>query len=159
MTKFYSTPEGFNILKDKLEKVKENQKEALEDLKSAQENGAELSENVEYLEAKDRLTKADNERSYLEDKISKTQIIDINNIKNTEKVVFGSTVKLFDVDKEFEMVYKIVGEEEADIKSNKISYLSPLAKAIMGKSINEEISFDLPNGEDRIVEIISVEHL
>ncbi len=158
MTKFYSTPEGFQILKDSLEKVKVDQKSALEDLKAAQENGNDLSENVEYLEAKDRLSGFDNKLSALVEKISQTKILDIKDTPYTGKVVFGATVTLVDIDTDKELIYKIVGDEESNIKENKISYASPLGRAIIGRSEGDEITFELPSGGDREVEILKVEH-
>ena len=153
--RFYSTQNGIEILKGKLENSKEQQKLALSDLKNAQEENTDLSENNEYLEAKDRLNYYDSEISKIEDRISKTVVVPKNN-NSKEKVIFGCTVELFDVDKEESFTIKIVGEEESNFKENKISYLSPMARAIMGQPEGEEITFDLPNGKDRMVEILSI---
>ena len=152
--KLYSTPKGFEILKEKLSNLKEQQKETLKDIKKAQEDNSELSENNEYLEAKDRLSYIDKEIAKYQERISKTTIIE--KPKNPEKVVFGSTVKMIDVDTEEELTMTIVGEEESDIKNGFISYLSPLSRSIIGKMVGDETSFDLPNGKDRMIEVIDI---
>lgn len=153
---YYSTPNGLEIIREKLNKLKTDHKEALEDLKNSQSNNTDLSENNEYLEAKDRLDKIDNEKVKLEDRYSRTKVINPKDYSNLNKVGFGLIVSVYDLDTEEEFQYQIVGEEESNIKDGKISYLSPLAKSIIGKEVGEEVFFDLPNGKDRNIEITDI---
>lgn len=153
---YYSTPYGVEILNKKIQKLKQNHKDALEDLKNSQSNNTDLSENNEYLEAKERLDKIDEEKNRIEDRLYRTRVIKPNENPSREKVTFGLTITLYDIDQDKEFSYQIVGEEESDIKSGKISYLSPLAKAILGKSVGDEATFDLPGGDDRCVEIVEI---
>lgn len=153
--KYYSTPEGFEIIKNKINNLREQQKEALKDIKNAQSENSDLSENSEYLEAKERLNYIDGELNKMEDKLSKTIVIEPNNNQKT-KVIFGCTVKVYDIDQDKEITVKIVGDEESNAKENKLSYLSPFARSIIGKSVGDEATFDLPNGNDRQIKILEI---
>ena len=86
------------------------------------------------------------------------QVIDVKAITHTGKVIFGSTVTLFNVDTEETVTYRIVGDDEAEVKDKKISYASPIAKALIGKNEGDEVAIKIPSGEV-VYEIESVEHL
>jgi transcription elongation factor GreA len=161
MNLYYCTPEGYNQIRVKLEKLRKvDRKEIVQYMNEiAKEQGAgALGESVEYIHANDELNKLERNISILNDKINNSKVIDISKIPKNGKIVFGSTVTLFDLDKKEELVYKIVGEDEADIKCFKISLNSPIARALIGKTIDDEIEIDTPRGE-RFLEVLKIEHI
>ncbi|HER35566.1 MAG TPA: transcription elongation factor GreA, partial [Halothiobacillaceae bacterium] len=90
---------------------------------------------------------------------SHAQIIDVTRMPPGEKVIFGATVELLDLDTDAEIRYKIVGDDEADIKQDLISIHSPIARALIGKSVGDEVTFNAPGGNTRTFEIVEVEYL
>ena len=94
----------------------------------------------------------------IESKLANAQEVDINAVNAQGKVVFGSTVMVVDFQNDQEITYKIVGEDEADIKLGMVSYTSPIARALIGKSEGDEILFQAPGGEKEY-EIISVTYI
>jgi transcription elongation factor GreA len=123
----------------------------------AREHG-DLRENAEYLAAKEQQGFTEGRIKEIEAKLADAQIIDVTKIRPTGKVVFGATVTLLPVDGGDASRYKIVGEDEADIKSNTISVMSPLARALVGKSEGDTVTVLAPNGAIEY-EIDRVEHL
>ena len=95
---------------------------------------------------------------YKRQKLSNAQIIDITSIQNTGKVIFGVTVTIVDVDSDEEKVYQIVGDDEADIKSGKLSVNSPIARGLIGREEGDTVQIDTPGGTKEY-EIDKVEHL
>ena len=85
------------------------------------------------------------------------QIVDVSKLSPSDKVIFGSTIHLWDVDEEKEIFYKIVGEDEADLKDNKISVMSPIARALIGKSLDDTVTVSTPSGDNEY-EIVKVEY-
>tara|TARA_B100002019_G_C20970473_1_gene450824 strand:+ start:74 stop:553 length:480 start_codon:yes stop_codon:yes gene_type:complete len=155
--KNYCTPAGREIIVNRIKKLKEKRNDAIEDLKNSTENNnSDLSENNEYLEAKSNLDKIESDLIEYQNYFSNIFVVDVTEIPKSGKVIFGSTVKIVDVDTKEEFTYQIVGQEECN--KTKISYKSPIGKALLGEKEGEEVIFDLPNGEDRCVEIISIEH-
>ena len=149
------TREGFEDLKEELDHLKKVERpKVVEAIEEARAHG-DLSENAEYDAAKEKQGFVEGRIKELESKISQAQIIDPTNLGG-ERVKFGATVTIFDLDTDEEKTYKIVGNEEADIKDNKISYTSPIAKALIGKEVAEEVTIDTPGGE-KLVEVIEVE--
>ena len=149
------TREGFEDLKEELEHLKKVERPKVVDaIEEARAHG-DLSENAEYDAAKEKQGFVEGRIQELEAKISQAEIIDPANLGG-DRVKFGATVTIFDLDTDEEKTYKIVGNEEADIENNKISYTSPIAKAMIGKSIAEEVTIETPGG-DKLVEIIEVE--
>jgi transcription elongation factor GreA len=124
---------------------------------TAREHG-DLRENAEYHAAKEQQSFTEGRIKEIETKLSDAQIIDVTKIKHTGKVVFGATVTLVAVESGDERRYKIVGEDEADLKNNTISVMSPLARALVGKSEGDTVIVKLPNGSTEY-EIDKVEHL
>ena len=118
----------------------------------------DLKENAEYHAAKDQQGFSEGRIKEIEAKLSDAQVIDISRITPTGKVIFGSTVTLTDAADDSEKRYRIVGEDEADIKEQKISVMSPLARAMVGKSEGDAIVVQTPNGEHEY-EIERVEHI
>ena len=118
----------------------------------------DLRENAEYQYAKDEQGFIEGRIVEIGSKLSNARVIDVTSITPTGKVIFGTTVKLMNLDTEQEVTYQIVGDDEADIKSNKISIYSPIARALVGKSVDDVVVVNAPSG-DIEYEILSVEHL
>ena len=123
----------------------------------AREHG-DLRENAEYHAAKEQQGFTEGRIQEIEAKLSDAQVIDITKISPSGKIVFGCTVTLLEHDSHQEVRYKIVGEDEADIKEDKISVLSPMARAMVGKSLGDSVVVKSPDGE-REYEVDTVEHL
>jgi len=123
----------------------------------AREHG-DLRENAEYHAAKEQQGFTEGRIQEIEAKLSDAQVIDITKISSSGKVLFGCTVTLVEHDSHQEVRYKIVGEDEADIKEDKISVLSPMARAMVGKSLGDTVVVKSPDGE-REYEVDTVEHL
>lgn len=129
----------------------------IEAIAEAREHG-DLKENAEYHAAREEQGFIEGRIKEIEGKLSECQVIDVKSIPHTGKVVFGTTVTLFNVTTEETVTYQIVGDDEADVKQKKISYASPIAKAIIGKMEGDEVSIQVPNGEV-VYEIEEVQHL
>ena len=123
----------------------------------AREHG-DLRENAEYHAAKEQQGFTEGRIQEIEAKLSDAQVIDITKISPSGKIVYGCTVTLLEHDSHQEVRYKIVGEDEADIKEDKISVLSPMARAMVGKSLGDTVVVKSPDGE-REYEVDTVEHL
>ena len=123
----------------------------------AREHG-DLKENAEYHAAKEQQGFIEARIKDFEGKLSHLQVIDVTAIDAKGKVVFGSTVDLIDEDTGDELTYQIVGEDEADIKNGLISYTSPIARALIGKSESDVASFQAPGGEKNF-EILDVKYI
>lgn len=151
------TKQGYDKLKSELERLKNIERPAIiAAIASARELG-DLRENAEYHSAKDKQGFIEAQISDYEDKISRAEIIDISKI-NGKKVVFGATVDLEDLDNGKKFSYKIVSEFEADIESGMISDSSPVARAILGKEIGDELEIKVPSGISNY-EIIGIRFL
>jgi transcription elongation factor GreA len=118
----------------------------------------DLKENAEYHAAREQQSFCEGRIKEIEGKLADSEIIDISKIPNTGKVIFGSTVTLYNADTEKSVTYQIVGEDEADVKSGRISYSSPFARAMMGKQVDDEIVVKAPGG-DQAYEVEKVEFL
>ena len=158
MNKEPITLNGLKKLREELVFLKEKKRpEIVASIAEARSHG-DLKENAEYHAAKEQQGFIEGRIKEIEAKLSNVQEIDISNINAKGKVVFGSTVTVVDLENNEETKYKIVGEDEADIQSNLISYSSPIARALIGKSEGEDIIFQAPGGQ-REYEIISVEYI
>jgi len=118
----------------------------------------DLKENAEYHAAREQQSFCEGRIKEIEGKLADSEIIDISKIPNIGKVIFGATVTLYNPDADKQVAYQIVGEDEADVKSGKISVTSPVARALMGKQVGDEIVVKTPGG-DVPYEIEKVEHL
>lgn len=158
MSKILLTKEGFDILQRDLKIYKEIKRpEIIEEIKNARESGGtELTENVAYIEAREQQNQIENKINDLEEKIANCQIIDVASLNDDGIVKFGKKVTLIDLDTDKELTYRIVGEIESNIRENKISYTSPLAKAMMSKKVDDYVDFETPTG-DRSLQILKVE--
>lgn len=150
------TLEGHQRLQDELKQlIRVERPKVVQDIAEARSHG-DLSENAEYDAAKDRQGFVEGRIGELGDKIARAQVIDPASI-NSEKIVFGAKVTLFDVDSEKEVKYQIVGEDEADLKCGKISITSPVGKSLIGHSVDEEVSIVVPSGI-RVYEVTDIEY-
>ena len=113
---------------------------------AAREHG-DLRENAEYHAAKERQGLTEARIRHIEAQLADAKIIDVTKVRPNGKVVFGATITLFDIENSAEVRYKIVGEEEADLKASKISVMSPLAKAVIGKSEGDTAVVETPAGK------------
>ena len=118
----------------------------------------DLRENAEYQYAKEEQGFIEGRIVEIGGKLSNSQVIDVTTLPKSGKVIFGTTVKLLNVDTNEEVTYQIVGDDEADIKIGKISVYSPIARALVGKSIDDVAIVKAPNG-DIEYEICSVEYI
>ena len=118
----------------------------------------DLKENAEYHAAREQQGFNEGRLQEIEGKLADAQVIDVARIPVGEKVIFGVTVTLLDTETDEETRYKIVGEDEADLKIGKISVMSPIARALIGKSVGDAVSVSTPGG-DREYEIDNVEHV
>ncbi|MCH2456730.1 transcription elongation factor GreA [Henriciella marina] len=149
------TAEGHAALDAELKHLKSVERPAvIAAIAEAREHG-DLSENAEYHAAKEKQSFIEGRVAELEDKLARAEVIDVTKLKG-DKVVFGATVTLIDADTEKEVTYRIVGEDEADISKGKVSIQSPIARALIGKTVGDEAEVAAPGGA-RVYEIENVE--
>ena len=152
------TINGQSSLRDELRKLKsEDRPNIIKAIATAREFG-DLKENAEYHAAKEKQSFIEGRIKDIDSKLSNAQVIDVTALNVTDKVVFGSTVSLCNLDDNSEITYKIVGEDESNIESGLLSYKAPLAKAIMGKNINDLIEFNMMDTQKNF-EIIKIEYV
>ncbi|MCF6205045.1 MAG: transcription elongation factor GreA [Methylococcaceae bacterium] len=118
----------------------------------------DLKENAEYHAAKEQQSFTEGRIADIEGKLSNAQIIDITSIDARGKVIFGATVEIEDIDSEDVVTYQIVGVDEADIKEKRISINSPIARALIGKEVEDVVTVKTPSG-DKEYEILSIEYI
>lgn len=158
MDKIPMTHAGAESLRLELAKLKsEDRPRIVAAIAEARAQG-DLRENAEYQYAKDEQGFIEGRIIEIEQKLSAVQIIDISTIPHTGKVIFGVTVCLLNLSDETEVTYKIVGDDESDIKISKISVYSPIARALIGKVEGDVVVVKTPGGEVEY-EICRVEHL
>lgn len=139
------TAEGHQALDEELKHLKSVERPAvIQAISEAREHG-DLSENAEYHAAKERQGWIEGRVQELEDKIARAQVIDTTKMSG-ETIKFGATVTLLDEDTEAESTYKIVGDDEADVKSGKISLSSPIARALINKETGDVVEVNAPGG-------------
>ncbi len=147
MQKYPMTVDGESALRSELEKLKKEERPRIvQAIAEAREHG-DLKENAEYHAAREQQGFCEGRIQEIEAKLSTAQVIDVKNMPATGKVIFGVTVDLINCDTDNEITYKIVGEDESDIKSNKISVTSPIARALIGKEEGEVVVVLAPSGD------------
>ena len=152
------TLNGLNILKSELENLKNVQRpKVVEAIAEARSHG-DLKENAEYHAAKEQQALIESRVLAINDLIARANVIDVTKIENNGKVIFGSTVKVQDLNTNKEISYRLVGQDEADIKKNLIFFKSPIGKSLIGKDKGEMITVDTPSGE-RSFEILDVQYI
>ena len=158
MNKVPMTKRGESMLREELTDLKSNQRPTvIAAISDAREHG-DLKENAEYHAAREQQSFIEGRIKEIEAKLSTSQVIDVTALPKTGKVVFGATVKLMDLDSEEEITYQIVGDDEADLKARRISFGSPVAKALIGKLEGDEVGVSTPNGV-REYEILDVAYI
>jgi len=147
MQKTPMTVEGEAALREELEQlIKVVRPRIINDIATAREHG-DLKENAEYHAAREQQSFAEGRIQEIESKLSNIQVIDINKVPHGDKVIFGSTATIINLETDQTVTYKIVGDDEADVKQAKISYQSPIARALMGKEIGEVVVVKAPSGD------------
>lgn len=144
MEKVPMLAEGYERLTADLKSLREERPKIVEAIEEARAHG-DLSENAEYHAAKERQGQVEAQIAELEDKVSRAQIIDPTTLSG-DKIIFGATVTLLD-ENDKPVRYQIVGQTEADANKGRISYSSPLARALIGKVVGDEIEVTVPSGE------------
>ncbi|MDH3888515.1 MAG: transcription elongation factor GreA [Gammaproteobacteria bacterium] len=152
------TAHGAEKLREELTRLKTIERpRIIQAIAEARAHG-DLKENAEYHAAREQQSFAEGRIKEIEGKLSNAHIVDVTTMEATGKVVFGSTVELIDEDTEETVVYQIVGEDEADIKGGKISFSSPIARALITKLEGDVVSVIVPGGE-RNLEIVEVRYI
>ena len=152
------TVNGLKNLKSELEDLKNIKRpKVVEAIAEARSHG-DLKENAEYHAAKEQQALIESRVIAINDLIARANVIDVTKIENNGKVIFGSTVKLQDLDSDKTISYKLVGQDEADIKKNLVFFKSPIGKALIGKDKSEMITVKTPSGEKNF-EILEVEYV
>ena len=136
--------EGYERLTTDLKALRAERPKIVDAIEEARAHG-DLSENAEYHAAKERQGQVEAQIAEIEDRVTRAQIIDPSTLSG-DKVVFGATVPLLD-ENDKPIKYQIVGQTEADAKSARISYNSPLARALIGKKVGEEVEVTVPSGD------------
>ncbi len=158
MSKVPMTPQGAGSMRGELENLKSVERpRVIEAIAEARAHG-DLKENAEYHAAREQQGFIEGRIQEIEFKLSHVQVIDVTEIDNVGKVIFGTTVEIENQDDEKSVVYQIVGDDEADIKRKKISISSPIARALIGKHEGDIVNIKTPGGEVEY-EIIRVQHL
>ena len=147
--------EGFAMLTDELKRLRLERPSIVEAIEEARAHG-DLSENAEYHAAKERQGQVEAMIADLEDKLSRAMVIDPTSLSG-DKVIFGATVTLTDEDDKI-VRYQLVGQTEADARVGRISYNSPLGRALIGRQVGEEVEVSTPSG-DRYYEIEKLEFI
>ncbi|WP_057831945.1 transcription elongation factor GreA [Colwellia sp. TT2012] len=158
MIKYPMTLRGAEQLQTELKILKtEKRPRIVKDIATAREHG-DLKENAEYHAAKEEQGFCEGRIQDIEGRLCNAQVIDVTSIPNHGKVIFGTTVTLLNIETEVEVTYQIVGDDEADFKTGRISLNSPIARGLIGKEVDSEIEIKIPGGVVEY-EIISVEHI
>jgi transcription elongation factor GreA len=148
------TAEGLTQLQEELRHLKSVARpEVIRAIAEAREHG-DLSENAEYHAARDRQSFIEGRLAELEDKISRSEVIDVSALSG-KTVKFGATITVVDEDTDQKLTYQIVGELEADIKAGRLAITAPLARALIGKDVGDSVEVTTPNGE-KSYEILKV---
>ena len=158
MQKIPMTTRGAELLREELNELKTvTRPKIIADIAEAREHG-DLKENAEYHAAREQQGFCEGRIQEIEAKLSNVQIIDVTKMPNNGKVIFGTTVTIVNVDTDEEVTYRIVGEDEANIRENLLSVSSPIARGLIGKNLDDEISIVTPGGTNDF-EIIKVEYI
>ena len=158
MDKIPMTADGAEALREELDRLKSVERpRIIQAIAEAREQG-DLRENAEFQYAKEEQGFIEGRILDIENKLSVAQVINIRDIPSSGRVIFGVTVTVVNLEDEKESTYQVVGDEEADLKSNKLSVYSPFARALVGKKIGDIAVVKSPNGEIEL-EICSIEHI
>lgn len=158
MTKIPMTTRGAELLRAELKQLKaEDRPRIIQAIAEAREHG-DLKENAEYHAAREQQGFCEGRIQEIEAKLANAQIIDVTKVPNQGKVIFGATVTLYNVGDDKEVSYRIVGDDEANIKQNLISVNSPIARALIGKEVDDAVSVTTPGGVVEY-EVVNVQYV
>ncbi|MCK7596165.1 transcription elongation factor GreA [Microbulbifer sp. CAU 1566] len=158
MNRVPMTVEGAEALRAELDNLKKVERPAVvQAIAEAREHG-DLKENAEYHAAREKQGFIEGRIQEIEAKLSMAQVIDVKAIEPSDKVIFGTTVTIIHMENDSEVTYKIVGDDEADVKNKKISVNSPIARALIGKEVGDIVVVNTPSGAIEY-EIDAVAHL
>ena len=149
---------GENELRQELEKLKSVERPRIVQAIAEARAQGDLRENAEYQYAKEEQGFIEGRIIEIEGKLSNVQVIDVTQIPDSGKIIFGVTVELLNVDSEEVVTYQIVGDDESDVKRNKLSVYSPIARALIGKGVGDSVFVKTPAGEAEF-EVRSVRHV
>jgi transcription elongation factor GreA len=154
---FPMTPAGLDRMRAELKRIKEVERpDNVREIETAREHG-DLRENAEYHAAKERQGNLEGRLRFLEYRIAHAEVIDPATVTATDRIAFGATVTVLDVDADEEIVYAIVGEDEADADQGRLSIRSPIVRALIGKVAGDSATLQLPKGA-RELEVVRVEY-
>jgi len=156
MQKHPMTKAGADKLQAELNRLKKEERPKITQAIADARDHGDLKENAEYHAAREQQGLIEARIKHIEGVLSHAQIIDVTQVHAQGKIVFGATVKLLNIDNDQEVIYRIVGNEESDLKENKISINSPIARALIGKAEGEEVIVQAPSGniDYEILEIL-----
>ena len=146
MSEVLMTTIGRKQLEDELHYLVRTEREQIKEAISEARELGDLKENAEYHAAKERQSLIEGRILDVQSKLARSRVIDTAAMKTT-KIVFGATVKIFDIQKDISLTYQIVGEDEAMSDPKKISYTSPLGKSLIGKEVGDEVVVKAPKGD------------
>ena len=152
------TISGLENLKNELENLKNVERPKIVAAIAEARSHGDLKENAEYHAAKEQQAQLESGIIAINDTIARANVIDVTKLENNEKVIFGSTITVKDLDTEKKIKYKLVGKDEADISKNLIYYKSPIGKGLIGKNKSDFLNIKTPSGE-RNLEILKVEYI
>tara|TARA_Y100001970_G_scaffold278950_1_gene385446 strand:- start:50 stop:526 length:477 start_codon:yes stop_codon:yes gene_type:complete len=152
------TINGLKKIKDELDELKNIKRPKIVEAIAEARSHGDLKENAEYHAAKEQQAQLESRVIAINDAIARANVIDVTKIENEGKVIFGSTVTVKDLETNKEIIYKIVGQYEADISKNLIYYKSPIGKSLIGKILNDMVTVSTPSGE-RNFEILKVQYI
>lgn len=152
------TVKGAEKLKEELHKLKTVDRQRITKAIAEARAHGDLSENAEYHAAREQQSFAEGRINAIESALADAQIIDVTTIDAEGRVVFGATVKLLNIESDAEVSYQIVGEQEADINEGLISITSPIARALIGKQVDDVVDVNAPSGiiEYEILEVLYI---
>ena len=152
------TPQGLEKIKKEIEELKNIRRPKIVEAIAEARGHGDLKENAEYHAAKEEQSKIESRIIEINDLIARANVIDVTKIEKSEKVIFGSTVQLINLENNEKKTYKIVGKDEADVKKNLIYFKSPIGKALIGKIKSDYITVSAPSGE-KSFQIKEVEYI
>ena len=158
MSRIPLTKEGEISIKEKLSNLKFQERPQISQAIAEARAHGDLKENAEYHAAKELQGLVEAKITEMENALANAQVIDVNEIPETGRVVFGATVKIYDINNDNEITYKIVGNLESDPELGNISIDTPIAKGLVGKFVDDEVSIKTPSGNLNY-EIIEVKHI
>jgi transcription elongation factor GreA len=158
MSRIPLTKDGEILIKEKLSNLKFIERPKISEAIAEARAHGDLKENAEYHAAKELQGLIESKINEIENALGNAQVIDVKDIPETGRVVFGSTIKIYDIDNNKEIIFKIVGNLESDPDKGEISIDTPIAKGLVGKFVEDEITIETPSGKLNY-EILDVKHI